>query len=344
MIINSQKELEETISLKQEEKEWFANPSSLPLLISGHFFSLIDPCDPDDPIRKQVVPDVRENSRADFLDPLSEVEHSVNQRFIHRYKERAALLVTDRCFTYCRHCFRRRFTGLSEGPVSEAELEEICSYLKVHPEIHEILLTGGDMFTLSDEHLDMLLGRIKECRSDIILRLCTRAVATFPERFTDNLFSIIHKHQHGAPFMLLVQFNHPRELTEPSLKAVARFIDMGIPAFNQSVLLKGVNDDADVLEELSHKLLYNRIKPYYLFQGDQVSGTAHLRVSISRGLEIEKELRKRLSGLEMPQYTLDLPEGGGKVILTYQYLKGIEDGEYVFETPDGEERRYPEVL
>ena len=174
------------------------------------------------------------------------------------------------------------------------------------------------MFTLSDEKLDHLLSSLKEAREDVILRLCTRAVATYPERFTDKVMDIIKKYNYGAPFMLMVQFNHPRELTAEAIKAVSKFVNMGIPAFNQSVLLKGVNDNVDTLAELSHKLLYNRIKPYYLFQGDQVRGTAHLRTSVEEGLKLEQELRKRLSGLEMPSYTIDLPEGGGKVILTHQ--------------------------
>ncbi len=341
MAIKDKAQLEKCMNLKEEERKWFDAPSSLPLLISDYFFALIDKDDENDPIRKQVVPDARECDGQDSMDPLAEVAHSINARFIHRYENRAALLTTDRCFTYCRHCFRRRFTGLSSGAISESQIEEVCTYLAEHKEIEEILLTGGDLFTLSDERIEYLIRRLKETNEDIILRLCTRAVATYPQRFTPQLFEMLKKYQYGAPFYLLTQFNHPRELTKEAIKAVAGFVDMGIPALNQSVLLKGVNDDVDVLSELSRKLLYNRIKPYYLFQGDQVTGTAHLRVDVRKGLEIEKELRKRLSGLEMPQYTIDLPQGGGKVILTHQYLKEEKNNHLEFETPDGQTRFYP---
>lgn len=341
MAVTRKEQLEETLKLTDEENAWFDSPSSLPLLVSDYFFSLIDPNDPLDPIRKQVVPNVKECEHTATLDPLAEEAHSVSPRLIHRYKERAALLVTDRCFSFCRHCFRRRFTGREEGTISKEELLKAAEYLKRHEEIKEILLTGGDLFTLSDGQLDFLFSTLKEARSDMIIRLCTRAVATYPERFTDSLFNIINKYKSGAPFLLLTQFNHPRELTDKAIAAVSRFVDSGIPAYNQSVLLKGVNDNVEVLEELCHKLLYNRIKPYYLFQCDLVDGTKHLRVRLEDGLEIETELRKRLSGLEMPAYTLDLPEGGGKVILTKQALKGIKEGVAQFTTPDGETRYYP---
>ena len=201
------------------------------------------------------------------------------------------------------------------------------------------------MFTLSDERINQLLSAFREKCPSVILRLCTRAAAVYPERFTDNLMEIIRKNlRKGAPFYLMTQFNHPDELTDNAVEAVARFVDIGIPAMNQSVLLKGVNDDAAILEKLSEKLLLARIKPYYLFQGDPVRGTGHLRTTVSEGLKIEKELRKRVSGLGMPQYTIDLPQGGGKVILTHSYLVCIDEkrDKYVFETPDGETRTYPD--
>lgn len=340
-MVSRREDLERKLVLGEAEKDWFDNPSALPLLISDGLFNLIDPDDPEDPIRRQFVPDSRENDTTRSVDPLGEVSHSVTGRLIHRYSRRAALLTTDRCFSYCRHCFRRRFTGDGSGPISEEQTKEAAEYLSAHPEITEVLLTGGDLFTLSDIALDRMLSILKESRDDIIYRLCTRAVASYPERFTDNLMAVIRKRSHGAPFMFMAQFNHPRELRRESVEAVAKFVDMGIPAFNQSVLLRGVNDDPDVLEELCVNLLRNRIKPYYLFQCDLVAGTEHLRVPVERGLEIEAELRRRLSGLAMPQYTIDLPEGGGKVILTQNHIIGAEDGEIIFSTPDGSTRRYP---
>ena len=340
MMIKNIEDLKEKIELTKEEEQWSINNPRLPILISDHFFSLIDKYNINDPIRKQVVPSCLEDSAEDLKDPLNEEKNSVFNKLIHRYNNRAALLVTDKCFTYCRHCFRSRFTAKENGFLTEDELATALKYLKENTYIKELLLTGGDLFTLRDDQIDYLLSKLKEAREDLILRLCTRAVVTMPERFTDNVFEIIKKHQKGAPFFLLTQFNHPIELTEESIKVLRKFSSLGIAMFNQSVLLKGVNDNVDILEELCNKLLYNNVKPYYLFQGDQVQGTKHLRVDIKVGLEIERELRHRLSGLAMPQYTIDLPHGGGKVILTHNYLLSEEDGVYTFDTYDKGQRKY----
>lgn len=343
MSISSLKQLEKHLDLTEDERMWFEESPRLPLLVSDHVMALIDRNDPDDPIRKQFIPDRRENTDdVGDLDPLKEVEHSETPRLIHRYHNRAALLTTDRCFSYCRHCFRRRFTSNSSGPISDRQLAEVAAYLGMHGEIREVLLTGGDMFTMSDGQIAGMLKTLKSARPDIIYRLCTRAVATFPERFTEKLFETIAGYNYGAPYYLMTQFNHPREITEETGRIISSFLKLGIPAMNQAVLLKGVNDDVDVLEELSNKLLATRIKPYYLFQGDLVNGTEHLRVRLEKGLELEKNLRKRLSGLAMPQYTLDLPDGGGKVILTHDYMLCHRDGSWEFESPCGGKRIYPE--
>ena len=338
MAITDLASLSREIELTEDEKEWREDKDgTLPLLISDHIVAKLGiPA-----IRRQFVPSSAENiDRIGTMDPLEEVANSQSDRLIHRYGNRVAFLVTDRCFAYCRHCFRRRFTGTMTGPCSISDIERAARYIRENG-ILEVLLTGGDMFTLSDSMIDRMLSIFKSECPDAILRLCTRAVATNPGRFTDSLMEIIKKHQHGAPFYLMTQFNHPEELDDEATEAVRRFIDAGIPAMNQCVLLRGVNDSADVQIELCNRLLRSRIKPYYLFQGDLVRGTAHLRVDIEKGLEIEMDMRKKLSGLAMPQYTIDLPEGGGKVILTHQYLEGKDDGCWVFSTPSGEKRRYP---
>lgn len=338
-MINNIEELGKHIKLTDDEKAWEEDgENTLPLLISDHIAKMLS----NPAIRVQFVPSRKENEdTVGTLDPQCEKENSHSSRLVHRYHNRAAFLVTDRCFAYCRHCFRRRFTGKLTGEAGEEEIRDAAGYIKEHREIKEVLLTGGDIFTLPDSHIDRMLSIFKaECPS-VIFRLCTRAVATAPQRFDSALFSVIKKNQTGAPYYLMTQFNHPAELTEESLKAVGGFLELGIPAFNQTVLLKGVNDDEGMLIELSEKLLMNRIKPYYLFQGDLVKGTRHLRVSIERGLEIEKNIRRELSGLGMPQYTADLPEGGGKVILTHDYLIGKDSSSYIFQTPEGEIRHYP---
>ena len=342
MPITSIEELSELIELSGSEKEWKESGSgSLPLLISDHIASMLAiPA-----IRRQFVPTSMENmDDTGDLDPQEEAGHETVSRLVHRYRNRAAFLVTDRCFSYCRHCFRRRFTGSMTGPASDEEIEKASRYITSHKEIREVLLTGGDMFTLSDERIAFLLGTMKTGNPDVIFRLCTRAVAVYPERFTEKLFGVIKEHQEGAPYYLMTQFNHPAELTEDAINAVRGFLDLGIPAMNQTVLLRGVNDDADTLIELSDKLLRCRIKPYYLFQGDLVRGTQHLRVPIEKGLEIERRMRIELSGLGMPQYTIDLPQGGGKVILTENHMIGKKGRDYIFTTPEGDTREYPDPV
>ncbi len=342
MPITSIEELSKLIELSGSEKEWRESGSgSLPLLISDHIASMLH----EPAIRRQFVPDALENmDDTGNLDPQEETGHEAAFRLVHRYHNRAAFLVTDRCFSYCRHCFRRRFTGSMTGPATDEEIQKAAEYINSHKEIKEVLLTGGDMFTLSDDRIAFLLKTMKESNPDVIFRLCTRAVAVYPERFTKKLFGIIREHQTGAPYYLMTQFNHPAELTEDAIGAVRGFLDLGIPAMNQTVLLKDVNDDAGILIELSNKLLYNRIKPYYLFQGDLVKGTQHLRVPIRKGLEIERRMRMELSGLGMPQYTIDLPQGGGKVILTENHLIGKKGREYIFTTPEGDTREYPDPI
>ncbi len=294
-------------------------------------------------IKNQFLPSDKENEDLlGTLDPQLEIEYTKSPRLIHRYENRVAFLTTDECFLYCRHCFRRRFSGKGIGEASRSEIEELCNYLHEHNEVKEILLTGGDLFTLTDESFEFLLSSVKNVRKDLIIRLCTRALLSNPYRFTDNLFRIIERYNYGAPFYLMTQFNHPDEITDKAVEIVKKFLSLGIIAFNQAVLLRNINDSADIQIELCNKLLSNRIKPYYLFQGDLVKGTAHLRVPLSKGLKIEKEMRRKLSGLGLPNYVIDLPSGGGKVPLSGSYVKKLDNGWWTVETVDGEERKYPE--
>ena len=342
MSVTSLEQLEKRLRLTEDELSWKEGPLSVPLCITEHYLSLINPDDPADPLRRQVVPTCHENTseETESPDPLEEVSHSHGQRLIHRYKSRVAFLATDLCPMYCRHCFRRRFTGNMMGPASESDIQDAASYLNKNPRITEMLLTGGDPLTLSDSELDHMIGLFRKASPHLIIRICTRYPVSQPERITEDLVAMFKRHS-SAPFYLMTQFNHPRELTSESIRAVSMFVDAGIPAMNQSVLLRGVNDDADTLEELCNNLLFNRIKPYYLFQGDMVSGTAYFRVPLRKGMEIEEELRRRLSGLAMPVYTADLPDGGGKVPLCGSYIINAPDkekGSWLFRTPDGETR------
>jgi len=344
--INSMEELSSRLTLTADEASFDENSRHLPVKITEYFFSLINPNDPDDPLRKEVVPTRFEETTQTYeaLDPLEEVNHSVTSRLIHRYPSRVAFLVTDLCPMYCRHCFRRRFTGTFQGPATDAEILEAATYCGNHPEVTEILLTGGDMMTLTDQAIDRLITCFRDKRPDLVIRLCTRVCATYPQRITDGLVEMIASHR-SAAFYLMTQFNHPRELTAQAKEAVAKFIDHGIPAMNQTVLLRGVNDNVDTLEKLCNGLVASRIKPYYLFQGDLVSGTEHFRVPLEKGMAIERELRRRLSGLAMPVYAADLPQGGGKVPLCQAYLEGNDgNGTWTFRTPDGGVRHYRDPI
>ena len=342
MAVTTLEQLEKYLDLTQEEKDWKPEKVGVPLCITEHYLSLIDPEDPADPLRRQVVPTRRENEelQSESADPLAEVSHSHGERLIHRYTNRVAFLATDICPMYCRHCFRRRFTGNMMGPASEKDISGAAAYIADKMQIKEMLLTGGDPLTLSDEELDEMIGKFRDSRPDLIIRICTRYPVSQPSRITEGLISIFRRHN-SAPFYLMTQFNHPREITEDAVKAVSLFVDAGIPAFNQSVLLRGVNDNADVLEELCNSLLSIRVKPYYLFQGDMVCGTSDFRVPLKRGMEIEHELRMRLSGMGMPNYVADLPDGGGKVPLCGSYIlqqPDKEKGSWLFRTPEGETR------
>ena len=271
-----------------------------PIAVPKYYLEITDKNNLADPIRKMSVPSLMEFSSGGSSDTSGEKDNTVVQGMQHKYRETALILSTNQCAMYCRHCFRRRFTGSMTGPASDEDIRKAAEYLAKHTEIREVLLTGGD------------------------------------------LFNVIRENQTGAPYYLMTQFNHPDELTEEAMHAVEGFISLGIPAMNQTVLLKGVNDDAETLIKLCNDLLMHRIKPYYLFQGDLVKGTAHLRASIRKGLEIDRILRRELSGLALPQYTIDLPEGGGKVALTDNHIIAFENGIYAIETPDGDIRHYPE--
>jgi lysine 2,3-aminomutase len=341
--IHTLEALQKTLRLTPSEMAWHEDSSTVPLAITDHFLSLIDPDDPCDPLRAQVVPTAMENSSRSWenIDPLAEVAHSINPRLVHRYANRVAFLVTDVCPMYCRHCFRRRFTGSLQGPASEDEMNQSADYVGEHPEIREILLTGGDMLTLSNNAVEHLIGAFRSRRPDLMIRLCTRYLASDPSRIDCDLINVLRKFN-TAPIFIMTQFNHPRELCPESLRAIALFADAGFPLFNQSVLLHGVNDDPEVLAKLCENLLAARVKPYYLFQGDLVSGTSHFRVPLERGIDIFRKLSQLVSGLALPVYAIDLPNGMGKVnIGTSDPVLDEDHSRWTLKTPDGHVVSYP---
>lgn len=294
----------------------------------------------DDPLRRQSLP--REEELAaqpyELADPLGEQKHSPLPRLVHRYPDRALLLVTDQCALHCRHCFRSRFTGGGRGAITAAELADVAAYLRVQQEIRELILSGGDALLLSDRQLSDALSAARAARPGITFRVATRAPVVLPSRVTPELVRLLRAH---APVWIVTQVNHPHELDAESASALALLIDAGLPVINQTVLLAGVNDDADTLERLFRGLVERRVKPYYLFQGDLAPGTSHFRVNLERALSIVAELRPRLSGLAMPVFAVDIPGGAGKVPLEPSALVGEDEAGYRLAGPDGSIHHYP---
>ncbi len=263
-------------------------------------------------VRKIIVPRVNEfkSGSQEMKDPLGEEAHSPTNRIVHRYPDRVLFLVTDICSVYCRYCTRKYFTGNDQAFIKSEEYEKALSYIKSHPEIKEVILSGGDPLTLSDNKLFNILKDIRAIDHIEIIRIGTRMPVVNPMRVTEEL--ALGMREYG-PVFLMTHFNHPKELTADSAEALSKIVDYGIPAFNQMVFLNGVNNHAAIVKALSRRLLYLRVKPYYMFQCDPSMGTDHLRTSIEESEAIQKELWGKLSGLAMPNLSIDIPGGGGKI-------------------------------
>jgi lysine 2,3-aminomutase len=315
----------------------------LPYGVTRFYASLAASADPSiDPIAAQYVPSPQEAVTLPYesSDPIGDSRWMAAPRLVHHYHDRVLLLVNDRCAVYCRHCFRRHFTGNGGGKVSATEMEEICAYLARTPAVREVLLSGGDPLMLSDQDLDAIIRRLRTVDPAYLIRICTRLPVVLPSRITPGLAAMLDAH--GAIWMV-IQVNHPREVTAELRAAVRVLLGAGVPVANQAVLLRGVNDDPDTLEALFRGLLRAGVKPYYLFQGDLASGTSHFRVPLERGIELMRILRGRLSGLALPQYAVDLPGGAGKVPVEASLVRTEQDA-YVLRAADGTEHRYPREL
>ncbi len=341
--ISKRKMLQGNIGLTKKENDYFNdyNKTNYPFAVTPYYFSLIDKTDPDDPIRKQCVPQIEETVFNDYesLDPLSECDYSPVPGVVHRYKNRVLLLVTDTCAVYCRHCFRRTFAGNNSGCINRDNLNKAINYITMHPEIKELLLSGGDPLTLDDKKLSEIFDKIVNIKRELIIRICTRVPVVMPHRIDSKLIENIKR---MGTVWIVTQFNHYKEITEQSKKAVKELVESGIPVLNQTVLLKGVNDKKETLVKLFTKLIFNRIKPYYIFQGDLACGTGHFRTNLRKGLELIKEVFCEVSGLARPFYAVDLPEGGGKIILDCNHDYNLENGFYKLKDKDDKVYFYPE--
>ncbi len=309
-------------------------------VITPYYASLMDPDDPECPIRRQVVPRSAElDDPAGLADPLDEVAHSPVKNVIRVYPDRIAFCVNNECALYCRFCLRKRMVGEPEWAMKKRELGHGLDWIRRTPEIRDVLLTGGDPLVFADDRLAWLLGELRQIPHVEIVRLGTRLPVTLPFRVTDALCRLLERHH---PIWVNTHFNHPAELTPEAAEACDRLTRAGIPVGNQSVLLRGINDDPATMQALCEGLVRIRVRPYYCYQAQLLEGTAQFRVPIEKGLEVFRAMRGRTSGFAIPQYVLDTPYG--KVPLDHPYLRGREGDAVVVESWDGRLWREPNPL
>lgn len=309
--------------------------------VTADMAELIDPADPEDPIARQFIPDPRECATApeERADPIGDAAHAPVSGIVHRYPDRVLLKPLHVCPVYCRFCFRREMVGPDGlGTLTDAELEAAFAYIERDPRIWEVVLTGGDPFALSSRRLGIIAQRLSRIDHVRVMRLHTRVPVVKPELVTETLVQALQLFG-GAVFVAL-HANHPREFTPSARTACARLVDAGIPMVSQSVLLRGINDDAATLEALMRTFVENRIKPYYLHHGDLAPGTGHMRTGLAEGQDLMRTLRGRLSGLAQPTYVLDIPGGHGKVPVGPNYLRETGAGARVTD-PNGCDHAYP---
>jgi lysine 2,3-aminomutase len=334
-------QLEQFMTLTADEKAgcYFAD-QKLSLAITPYFFNLIDRNDPECPIRKQVIPRAGEMqiSAEEELDSLGEDGHSPVPGLVHRYPDRVLFLVTDRCAAYCRYCTRSRLVSNAQDYNFHPEYEQALRYIEHHPEVRDVLLSGGDPLLLSDKKLEHLLSRLRAIKHVEFIRIGSRIPVFLPQRITPELCDIFKKY---GPIWMSIHVNHPKEATAELRDACERLSFAGVPLGNQSVLLKGINDDLEVMKALVHRLLRMRVRPYYLYQMDLITGGSHFKADVRKGLEIIQGLRGHTTGYAVPQYVIDAPGGGGKVPINPDYIEKITDDEIVFRNYEGRVFRYP---
>ncbi|HEV3193639.1 MAG TPA: KamA family radical SAM protein [Polyangiaceae bacterium] len=316
-----------------------AETRGLPLRITPYYLSLIDRGDPACPIRRQCVPDAREDEEVagDLADPLGEVSHEVAPHLVQRYPDRVLLLATDRCAVYCRFCTRSRIVGGGEGAVSMEALAPAMQWLRAHPEVRDVIISGGDPLAMATDRIVRVVAAVRGIESVETIRLATRVPVTLPMRVTGELLRALRPYH---PLWVMTHFNHPKELTQTAVEACTRLADAGFPVMNQTVLLAGINDDDRVLEELFRGLVRARVRPYYLLQADPVRGTGHLRTPLARGVDLMQRLQGRVSGIALPKLICDTPGGRGKVPLGPDYVVARAPGWTTLRTFRGEEVDY----
>ncbi len=335
-------QIERVLQLSDDERQAIIQGGTmLPVGVTPYYMSLLEYDQPEQPLRRTVIPTTAEFVRTpgEADDPLGEDGHSPVPGLVHRYPDRVLLLALDFCSTYCRYCTRSRVVGHGEIAPNEARLERIFDYLRGATEVRDVLISGGDPLALSEDRLDWILTRLRAIPHIEFIRIGTKMPAVLPQRITPELCRMLKKHH---PLWMSIHYLHPDECTSESAKACSRLIETGIPLGSQSVLLKGVNDNVETMKQLIHRLLMMRVRPYYLYQCDPISGSSHFRTSVSKGLEIIQGLRGHTTGYAVPTYVIDAPGGGGKIPLQPDYVVGRDGQDLILRNFEGQVFRYPD--
>lgn len=335
-------ELKKNITLTPDEEEGVKKSlETLRMAITPYYMSLIDPNDPNCPIRKQAIPTGLEvhQSAADLLDPLHEDEDSPVAGLTHRYPDRVLFLITDMCSMYCRHCTRRRFAGQNDCESPSERIQKAIDYIAATPVVRDVLLSGGDALMVSDSMLESIIQRLRAIPHVEIIRIGSRTPVVCPQRITDDLANMLKKYH---PIWLNTHFNHPYEITPEAKEACAKLANVGIPLGNQSVLLRGVNDCTNIMKRLVQDLVKIRVRPYYIYQCDLSMGLEHFRTPVSKGIEIIENLRGHTSGYAVPTFVVDAPGGGGKTPVMPQYIISQSPGRIVLRNFEGVITTYTE--
>lgn len=340
--VRTMEKLKEVINVTSDEEQAFDKSSEMfNMAITPYYAALMDINDPDCPIRIQSVPKMGElNVLPDDLeDPLGEEKDMPVPGITHRYPDRVLFYTTHHCPVFCRHCTRKRKVSDPTSAAQKKQIEDGLDYIRRTPAIRDVVISGGDPLSLSDERLDYIMGSLRKIPHIEIFRLGTRNLVTLPHRITDDFVRIIKQHK---PFYVHTHFNHPKECTSEAFEACAKISDAGIPINNQMVLMRGVNDAPETVMKLNHLLLMMRVRPYYIFQCDLAQGISHLRTPVEVGLKIIEALRGHTSGMAVPHYVVDGPGGGGKIPLIPNYVKSREPGKWILRNYLGKVFEYPD--
>lgn len=337
-------QLENFLHLSPEEKTISEREINLPMRITPYYASLLDKCNSLHPLRRTVIPVIDELiiSPGEESDPLSEGHDSPVDLIVHRYPDRVLFLITGICSVYCRYCTRSHMVGKKEkSHPSLSKIDNAINYISAHPEVRDVLLSGGDPLTMADSRLEYILERLRAIKHVEIIRIGTKVPVVLPQRITPELVKMLKKYH---PLYLSIHFTHPEEMTEETRTACNRLADAGIPMGSQTVLLKGINDDTETFTKLTHELLKVRVRPYYLYQCDPIPGSSHFRTPVSKGIEIIKGLRGFTSGYAVPHYVIDAPGGGGKIPLLPNYFKGKKAGDIILTNYENKQFKYPDYM